>query len=192
MEGFNELLKASEPIQKFVYALILSGATSWLIWIFRARVSLIWGSTSKNLHSFNVFNEKNQALPISVWTEKFYVQNIGRKPALLVEIVLSAPPNSYNIWSPREHSVSLLPNGNFVIKVPAVAPRELVIVDIIDLDLKRISILSVNCPEALSRTVEFQVTRKFNLMFNVVIFGLLISGMVGVAYGAITAIGVLL
>lgn len=178
----QELWNATEPLHKFISALILSGLTAYMLWFFRAKVSLVWGTTSTNYHRFSAKSADGHQIPIDVWTEKFFIQNVGRKPALSVEIVLSAPPTSHNLWPPRDHSVNILYDGVTSVKIPTIAPRELIILDIIDVNLRQVRILSVNCQDSLSRQVNFQTVRRYGNITNFIIVSLMSMGLVGCVY----------
>jgi hypothetical protein len=167
------------PAHEFIVSVAIALATAFLIWLFRAKVKLLWGSTSTSYHTFRL-GENGQN--IAIWTEKFYVQNTGRKPASSIEIVFSDSLTSFNLWPPRDHSQKTLDNGNYVIAVPSLAPGELLIVDMIDIDLRSPKLLSVNCPDSLSRQVDFVAQRQFGRVVTTVVAYLMISGAVGTIY----------
>ncbi|WP_143042814.1 hypothetical protein [Paracoccus alkenifer] len=141
-------------------------------------MKLIWGSTSANYHSFAI-NEHNK---VSIWTEKFFVQNSGRKAASKIEIVFSDSLTSYNLWTPRDHKSKRSDNGNFVIQVPSLAPGELLIVDVIDVDMRSPKLLTVNCPDALSEEVQFAAMRQFGWLMQSLIVYLILAGFLGSVY----------
>ncbi len=167
------------PLHEVISAIIITLTSAFLLWLFRAKVKLIWGSTSTNFHSFKLLEDGD---PVSIWTEKFFVQNAGKKAASNIEIVFSEPLTSYNLWSPRDHSSKLLSNGNFVINIPSLAPRELLIVDMIDIDARSPRLLSVNCPDALSTQVKFLAQRQFGKPVTALVAYLMLSGFVGTVY----------
>ncbi|MGH1452248.1 MAG: hypothetical protein ACRBBV_03690 [Paracoccaceae bacterium] len=163
------------PIHTIVYSVLISLFTAFLLWLFRAKVKLVWGSTSSNYHRFKITEGGNQ---IAIWTEKFYVQNSGRKPAEKVELVFSSLLTSYNLWPPREHTSKLLENGNFIISIPSIAPRETVIVDMIDIENRKPTLLSVNCPSALSKPVAFYANRQYGPVVNALVAYLMLAGFI--------------
>ncbi|MDI3338411.1 hypothetical protein QKW60_18525 [Defluviimonas aestuarii] len=179
MELASKLWDKLDPAHDFIISIALALVTAFLLWLLRARVKLIWGSTSSNYHQFKLREDGEK---ISIWTEKFFVQNTGKKAASNVEIVFSEHLTSFNLWPPRDHTPKLLENGHFVIHVPSIAPGELVIVDMIDIDARGPRLLSVNCPDALSKTVRFMATRQFSWPINLLIGYLMIAGLVGTIY----------
>lgn len=182
MELATELWDKLDPAHDFIISIALALVTAFLLWLLRAKVKLTWGSTSSNYHQFKLREDGEK---ISIWTEKFFVQNSGKKAASNVEIVFSEHLTSFNLWPPRDHSTKLLENGHFVIHVPSIAPRELVIVDMIDIDLRGPKLLSVNCPDALSKPVRFAATRQFGWPVSVLVAYLMIAGLVGTIYLAL-------
>ncbi|NVO57865.1 hypothetical protein HW561_18870 [Rhodobacteraceae bacterium B1Z28] len=169
-------------MQEFILALVLALLTSFILWLFRAKAKLIWGSTSTSFHSFQLDKESP---PEAIWTEKFYVQNTGRSAASNIEIVFSEPPTSYSLWSPREHSKVILENQTFVLRIPSLAPAELLIVDVVDIHARSVRLLSVNCPDSLAKEVPFLPMRQFGSVFNGFVLYLMFAGLVGTLYLAL-------
>lgn len=179
IEVLAQFWEASKPAHQFVGAVTLSLTTAGLLAIFRPKVKLIWGSTSVNAHSFKISDEGD---PIFVWTEKLYVQNTGRKAASKVDVILNDIPSSYSLWPPREHTRRPLEGGGFLISIPYLAPKELLIVDTIDIDRKNLHLVTVNSPDTLSQSVKFLPQRQFGSIFNVIVGYLMFSGLVGTLY----------
>jgi hypothetical protein len=179
IELFQEIWTVLEPAREFILAVAISLVTASMLWIFRARVKIIWGSTNFNYHEFRL---KPESAPISISTEKYFVQNVGRKPATSIEMVFSAVPTSYNLWPPMDHNTKIAPNGNFHLHVPSLAPFQLLIVDAIDINLKNPRIIAVNCPDAITSPVKFGSQRQFGFGITAVVGLLMISGLIGVVY----------
>ncbi|MBL4874614.1 MAG: hypothetical protein JKY41_14825 [Rhodobacteraceae bacterium] len=178
-EQLVKLWSIFAPASDFLLAIALSALSALLIWFFRARVRIIWGSTNFSFHNFHIDPEKD---PIAIGSEKFFVQNIGRKPASSIELVFSEEPTSYNLWPQRDHSSTALKNGGYAIQISSLAPHELLIVDIIDIDLKGPKLISVNCPDVMTNEVRFQVLRQFGKPVNFIVGYLMASGLVGTIY----------
>ena len=165
--------------QDFLLAIVLSIATAWVLSLFRPRVKLHWGSTSLSFHKFKL---EEDGEPIVVSTEKIFLQNVGRKPASEIELVLTDIPSSYTLWSPREHESKPLKNGGFSIVIPSLAPRELLIVDIIDVDRRNPKLIAVNCPDVLAENIEFKPQRVQNKWVIALVLYLMTAGLVGTIY----------
>lgn len=167
------------PAQEFVLAILLSVVTTFVLFLFKPRVKLHWGSTSLSFHKFKLSEESE---PIIISTEKMYVQNTGRKAASKIELILSDIPSSYTLWSPREHESKALKGGGFSITVPTLAPHELLIVDIIDVDVRNPKLIAVNCPDVIANKVAFQAQRVFGTPVYCFVVYLMLSGLIGTIY----------
>ena len=185
MSDFSSTLAILGPFKTFLSSIALSLTTAFLIWLFRSRVKIVWGSTSANYHRFHLSGSDDKSPEIHVWAEKYYVQNAGKKTATNVEMIFSAPPSSYNLWPPRQHDAKLLPDGSASIKIPSLAPRELLIVDSLDLDMRSVRLLSVNCPEATSQQAKFFPQKELSFSVKLLVAYLLMAGLVGTIYLAL-------
>jgi hypothetical protein len=170
--------------QQLVTAIFISVISAGVIAIFRPRVKLNWGSTSSNFHKFKLSEDASE--PIVITTEKLFVQNIGRKPASNIELVLSDIPSSYRLWSPREHRSGPLKDGGFSINVPSLAPFELLIVDIIDLDRRGPRLVAVNCPDVVAKNTAYTVQRQYGWKVNALVVYLMTAGLIGSVYLVLT------
>ena len=178
-ELLSQAWEALTPAHEFILAILLTLFTAIPLYFLRPKVKLTWGSTSISLHKFNL-SEEDQ--PVAISTEKIYVQNVGKKAATDVELILNDVPTSYTLWSPREHSSAPMEGGGYSIKIPSLAPMELLIVDIIDIDRRGLRLLAVNCPEALTQPVNFGVQRKFGIWVTGIVFYLMTAGAIGTIY----------
>jgi hypothetical protein len=180
MEPILNLWESSQPFHGFIYAISLSAFTALLISFFRPSVKITWGSTSLSFHDFRLTEKEDSQVIIA--TEKFYVQNVGKQPAKAVELIHSNIPSSYTLWPPRDHVSNAMPNGGFSIRVPSIAPSELLIVDTVDISSRNVKLLSVNCPDALTKNVEFAAQRQFGKAFNGFILYLMFAGLIATFY----------
>jgi len=179
IEIVENIWQLLEPYSEFLAAILLSLVTAGLLAIFKPRVKLTWGSTSVSVHNFRI---REDGEPIRIATEKLFVQNIGKKAAKDIELILNNVPTSYTLWSPREHSSCLLDGGGFSIKIPTLAPNELLIVDTIDIDRRNLHLVAVNCPDAIAVPVRFMAQRQFGKVVNSIVFYLMFAGLVGTIY----------
>ena len=181
IQGLADLWSYLAPAHAFITSIALSLVTALALRFFAAKVVVVWGSASSSYHVFEL-PEKRGGGQASIWTEKFYVQNTGHKPAYEIELVFSDVPTSYSLWAPREHKSGPLAGGGFSIRVPSLAPHELLIVDMIDIDTKNVRLLSVNCPEVISRRVPFLPARQFGRLFNAAVALLMFLGLITAFY----------
>ena len=77
-------------------------------------------------------------------------------------------------------------NGNFIIHVPFLAPQELLIVDIIDLDRRNPKLVTVNCPDALTNPINFHPQRQYPSSVLWLVGYLMVAGFIGSVYVLLT------
>ena len=165
--------------QDFLLSVLIGVAITFVVWLFRAKVVITWGRTSLNFHKFR---EPSSDLEKPMSTQKFFIHNSGRKPASTVELVLSAEPTSYSLTPNRAHERSRLPDGHYSLKIPSVAPKELLVVDLLGLDLRGPQLLSVNCPDVLTKQVNFISQRQYPYFLYWLVFYLMSAGLIGTVY----------
>jgi hypothetical protein len=142
------------------FTVVLAVSTHFL----RPSVRLRWGRANNSYHQLNAKDGK-----LAVYAEKHYLQNFGRKAATNVEFVFSFKPDEVSVWEPRDYTRKENPEGNFVIGIPQIAPKELIIIDSIYINKGSADVLSVKCGENVGREVNFIVNRNFGMKFNVTV-----------------------
>lgn len=154
---------------------IISGsitcALALAVYYLRPRVSLIWGQVNKSWHSIPV-EEGN----VPVISEKNFVQNMGRAPATDVEIVYDNEPTKLLVFPQRNYKTSKNPDGAHIITIPYIAPKELITLDGIFVNVNVGQILSVKCKEREGKLVTFFVVRKMPNWFYRILWILLFAG----------------
>ncbi len=179
IELLQDLWVYFEPIHELLLAVSIALIITYVRWLFRAKVEIIWGSTSLSYHNFKLTED---GAPIAVSTEKLYVQNVGKKPASNIELILTDIPTSYTLWSPRDHQSKAMAGGGFSITVPSLASSELLIVDVIDIDSRNPKLLSVNCPDAIPKVVQYEAQRQFGKYLEAIAAFLMFVGLIACIY----------
>ena len=176
------------PFQTQLVSLALSLIGVFVVWLCRAEVRLIYGKANNSLNHVSVPNSEHsqQSTYTEIYAEKFFLQNVGRKPAKDVEFVLSNFPTDINIFQPREAEFKQVGKGNCMIKIPKIAPSELVIIDCVYINMQAAYITSVKCAEVLGKEVPFQTVRKFPKPVEYTVFVALILGIAFIAQVLIT------
>ena len=169
------------PFQDQLASLGLTLIGVFILRLSRARVNLIYGKANNSINHVHVPDPQDaqQSTDTEIYVEKFFLQNIGRKPATAVEFVLSSFPTDINIFQPRETKLVPVGKGNCMIKIPQIAPSELVIIDCVYINAQAAFITSVKCSEVLGREVPFQTIRKFPKLVE---YAVLIGLILGIAY----------
>ena len=177
----GSLWNSVAPFQTQLVSLALSLIGLFVVWLCRARVKLIYGRANNSLNNVSVPSSENsqQSTNTEIYVEKFFLQNVGRKPATDVEFVLSNIPTDINIYQPREAEFIKVGKGDCMIKIPRVAPSELVIIDCVYINMRAAFITSVKCSEVLGKEVPFQTIRKFPKLVE---YALSIGLILGIAF----------
>lgn len=150
----------------------------------KPRVSLIWGQASKSWHSVPV-----ESGDVQVISEKNFVQNMGRTAATSVEVVYSNEPTKLLVFPQRDYKTSKNPDGAFIVTIPFIAPKELVTLDGIFINIEQGQILSVKCKEHEGKNVTFWVIRRLPNWVYRVLLALMFFGIIFVISTAIKALG---
>lgn len=172
IEVIEKVWAALSPFQAQIIAFALTLTAALLTHFFRAKVKLIFGHTNNSFHKI----QTDQG-PVNIYCEKHYIQNVGWKPAEKIEIAFSNPPSELSVYPPRSFERINGPDGQFMLKIPYLAPTELVIVDTIHVNHPTAELRAVHCPESVGKKVNFWVLRRFNPNFYRVLMALLVLGL---------------
>lgn len=186
-----ELWGSLEPVHDQVLGLAFTLLGTTILYLFRARVKLIYGRANNSLNHVSLPNPEGQATvnSLEVCTEKFYLQNLGRQPATDVEFILSDFPTDINVWEPRDVEYKRVAKSNCMVRIPKIAPGELVIIDCVYLNMRAAYVTSVKCSESLGKEVPFQTIRRYPNAFNMTIVALVLLGIAFVFQFVIAVLG---
>ena len=185
-------LEFLEPFRAEVIGLFFSLLGSVLVQWFRPRVRLNYGRANNSINHVAVPSPDGDGGSTSteIYTEKYFLQNVGKKPATEVEFILSDFPADINVWQPRDVQFKEISKGHCMLLIPKIAPGELVIINCVYINMRAAFIASVKCSEALGQEVPFQTIRSYPWWVNVVIFVLMIFGLAFVIGNVLTLLGV--
>ncbi len=191
MTSLEELWRLLSEVQTNVVGLGFTLAATLIIYMFRSKVKLIYGraNNSRNVVFTPHDHDSAQSNANEIYVEKFFLQNVGRKTATRVEFVLSSTPNDISIFEPRESEIKMVEKGNCLIKIPQIAPNELVIIDCLYINQRSAWISSVKCAECLASEVEFWTVRRFS---NFVNWSAAVLIILGIAFIAQTLFAIIL
>jgi len=189
--SLEELWRLLSEVQTNVVGLGFTLAATLIIYMFRSKVKLIYGraNNSRNVVFTPHDHDSAQSNANEIYVEKFFLQNVGRKTATRVEFVLSSTPNDISIFEPRESEIKMVEKGNCLIKIPQIAPNELVIIDCLYINQRSAWISSVKCAECLASEVEFWTVRRFS---NFVNWSAAVLIILGIAFIAQTLFAIIL
>jgi hypothetical protein len=188
--SFEGLWGQLAEIHTNVVGLGFTLAATFIVYMFRSKVKLIYGraNNSRNVVFTPHDQDAAQSNANEIYVEKFFLQNVGRKAATGVEFVLSSTPKDISIFQPRESEIRIVEKGNCMIKIPQIAPSELVVIDCLYINQRSAWINSVKCAECLATEVEFWTVRRFSNIFN---WSAVVLFILGVAFVAQTLIAII-
>ena len=138
-----------------IIAFCLTSASALAVYWLRPRVNLIYGRANNSLHTL-----RGTDTPAQVYCEKLYIQNVGKKPAEKVDVMLNGTPSEFTVFPPCNFHQQVDSDGNLILSLPFIAARELIIIDTIHINKRAAEILSVRCPERVGKQVNFWVQKK--------------------------------
>ena len=144
----------------------------------QARANLI--AFSPNSTFFELSQGNGDLPPITIRSGQVMVQNLGRAPAEQVEVISEGKggPAGYNIVPSVDHSISLTANGQWMVQIPFVAPKETVTIQI----LNGSNIQTVRSKSGPARFVPVVHQRLYPRWFNGLVALLIISGVFSTFY----------
>lgn len=120
-------------------------------------------------------------------TDALTIQNIGRKQADNVELLLENEPDFYQFAPSVSYKTEKLDNGHFLIRIPTLGPNEHVTLQI--LSYKTVpKALNLRSAAGQASAMPFQIARVWPKWLPAVVWVLLVVGLGFSAYWLITAV----
>lgn len=179
---------------ELLVGIAISGFSALALNMSRPRVNLIFGraNNSRNVVSGPSIEANVEISDTEIYVEKFFLQNVGKKPATNVEFVLSDFPSDISVWQPRETEFKSIEKGHCLIKIPQIAPLELVIVDCAYINQRPASVTSVKCAEVVGKEVPFTTYRRWPPVFHYVMQAFMLLGFAFIVLNVVKILGVTL
>jgi hypothetical protein len=139
----------------------------------RPRARVQWGIS----HGFRYTISKFVDNPYTIDSRAIYLKNWGRASAEDVEICLSAEPLNYHVWPVFNFSKSFNPEGQFVITIPTMGPREAATIEMLQTSASIPSVLRVRTKSGQCKQVGLEIQAQtprwiFITLLTLVVFGL--------------------
>ena len=171
-----------EEIKNFVHdyppvtSVLLTSFVTLLIYVFRPKVKLIWGSKSDFKHIMRPKADGQQQ--IVVHTAHYFLQNVGRLPAKQVELVLNFSCDEISIWPQRQYSVSKNNEGRQIVAIDFIASKEAVDVFLLNIGNDLPALMNVKCPDAEGKPVPISYNRSMPKIVYFCCWSLIFLGVV--------------
>ena len=199
-----------ELFQKELVSLGFALLTALLLWLFRARVRLLWGLThgfafmirptpprpaaqgaAAQLPASSAQGAAAQlpaSQPFLVLSTSLVLANDGRVPATNVEVVFNCRPENFEVWPARPYQTVTGADGHFTLQFASVAPKEQFQIELLT-PHRRPDVLNVRCSECVGRAIPMRPMRVFSKWVQIVFFSLAFLGLAAVVYIVISVWG---
>lgn len=136
---------------------IATGVTSFvvgaLLMYYRPKANVVFWSPH-NLRWLITRDDQNFEFQTDAWT----VQNVGRKGTTNLEFVFGREPDHFHLQPSVVHETLTLDNGHFAIRIPTLAPKEVVAVAIFSYENVP-EPLTIKSDDGLAESVPIQLLR---------------------------------
>ena len=163
----------------YVATVVISLLTGYLAQFLQPRSRLLWWSP----HNF-FFNLKNEGVVLQ--TNSLTVQSTGRLPAEDVEIIHKQRPDFFELFPSIEYQEATNPNGEHVIKIRSLGPKEWVVVQMLSYKNPPV-FCNVRWKHGQARAVQIQPQRVWPKWVLLVGNALLLVGAGTIVYWLIRA-----
>lgn len=113
----------------FVQTLLIAAITAFAANFFRSKGKLVWSVSHQHLYRIPSLIDDGE---YPVRTQQIWFQNIGRLPIDDIEIILNWRPQHFEIWDPRQYTLSTLPDGRLALHFPTLNSNEFFRLSMID------------------------------------------------------------
>ena len=135
-------------------------------------------------HSF-LFNLTRENVVLQ--TDALTIQNVGRKAAENVELVLDREPDFFQFAPAVNHTTETLQNNQYIIRIPSLGPSEHVTLQL--LSYTRVpQLLNLRSSAGQASPMPFQIQRLFPTWFNGLVVVLFFFGLGFSAYWLIKSV----
>lgn len=183
-----------QQFQKELTSLVFTLIGALLLYLFRARVRLVWAiphgftfllqsSTVAAAQPAAQQGQVQNSLPqtFNVNTGSVIVSNSGRVPATDVEVTFNWKPDNYNIWPARPYETLTSADNRFTLKFANLAPKEQFGVELISAKELPL-VVSVRCKERVGKQLQMRPTVVYPNWMLVSFFLLALLGAASVVY----------
>ena len=149
----------------------------YLLQFLEARPRLLWYTTPD--FQFVIKGAQGNRFPVN--TGGVFIQNVGRKKAENVEIVLSFQPETFQLQPPMSFDETKMKNGQFIIRLPSLGPKETVALQVLYYD-KAPQLQQIRSDAGPAKHVPVWLQRKFPKWAQGVVAVLMLLGLAVLAY----------
>jgi hypothetical protein len=158
----KNILHEYAPLVSF----LLTTLVTVIIYLFRPKVKLIWGSKSDFKHIMRSREntdikkpKQSEQQPLVVHSAHYFIKNTGQTEAKNVEIVLNFPPDEISVWPQRQYGLSVNNENRQIIFLPFIGSKESLDILLLSVGKELPMLMNVKCPESNGRQVRIDYHR---------------------------------
>ena len=172
-----------EGLLGYVATGVVSIAVAILIMYLQPKAKLVYWSP----HNF-LFNLTNESVALqTLQTDALTLQNIGRKTACNVDIVMSNRPDFFQFAPAIAYHETTLDNGQFVLRIGEMGPKEFVTLQL--LSYRQVPhLLNIRSDAGHAQAIQIQLQRVFPTWLSVLLALLMLVGAGTLIYWLIVVI----
>jgi hypothetical protein len=172
-----EILRSPEIISVALTAVI--GAISTYL---ASSSRIVWGIS----HGFTFLVPNQQqgktSAPTPINTGSVFVQNLGRKTAENIEVILAYRPQHFEVWPVLNYEVAETPDRHFIVKIKNLGHREYATIELFSANNELPLTLRVRSPLGEAKKVNFAPMRVMPRWFNRSLILLVLLGLCALTY----------
>jgi hypothetical protein len=173
------LLKTAQSPE--IISVVLTALLAGIARFLQPSTKLLWGAS----HGFTFLLPPQgtpPGNPTPLETGTVFIQNMGRKPAENIEVVLNFRPQHFQIWPALNYEAILAAENHFVIKIENLGPREHTTLEMLSANANLPATLRVRSPLGDAKKVPFAPMRVMPTWFNRGVVLLLLFGLLATIY----------
>ena len=159
-ELISKAWQSAEPyLPQIVSIITIFGAFLAAIkFLWKPKVNLIYGMEAPRGYEFSYKNYN-----INIICQRLYIENIGKKSGENIEIIFDSESSDLKIRPPCKFEIYKDKKDVFVIKIECLAPKSIVNIDIINLNINVSRLVSISNKETTINRVSYSESRNETL-----------------------------
>lgn len=172
-----------ETLIPYIATGVISFTVGALLMYFRPKAKLVFWSPHNFRYRLGV-EQNNLEIQTDAWT----IQNIGRAKTEKVDFVFGEKPDHYQLQPSISHEAKTLENGNFLIRIAELAPKEVISVQILSFT-KLPQPLSIRSDAGLAQAIPIQFQKVVPRWVTALLALLVLVGVGTAIYWLIVLVG---
>ena len=178
MTQSQSLIVLGAEISPNIQAVILTSVIAIVGWIINARPKLHFGPINNAffVHTIKDEEDETKEKSITIYTNKFFVQNTGLAPAKNIEILLNGDGSQIRVWPAIDYTLKQNRDGFYIIEISRILGGELIVIDTLNVNGGKLFVAGVRSDEIIGKEAHFYAERMRGKFFFAFVTALFILG----------------